>query len=74
MSFCLTYPRKIPAAGIVGRLMGPDYCGGYVQAVAVEHVADATRVKFRPVPPGETRATRDEFGQWWLPLPGEEAA
>lgn len=70
----LTYPGKIPAADIVGRLMGPDHCGGYVQAVAVEHIADATRAKFRPVPSGETRATRDEFGQWWLPLPEEVAA
>lgn len=71
----LTYPGHIPAADIVGRLMGPDHCGGFLQAVWVGHrngfMSGKTVVKFRPVPPGETRATRDAFGQWWLPLPGE---
>lgn len=76
----LTYPGKIPAADIVGRLMGPDHCGGFLQAVGVLHgtgpsgEVEATRVKFRPVPPGETQMTRDDFGQWWLPLPEDAGA
>lgn len=70
----LTYPSRLAEDEIVGRLMGPDHCGGYLQAVAAEHLADGgTRVRFRPVPPGDTQMTRDAFGQWWLPLPAPSA-
>jgi hypothetical protein len=71
----LTYRRRIPTEDLIGRLLGPDTVGAYVQVIAVEQSDPDTSETWtvatcRPVPAAELATmTRDEFGQWWLPLP-----
>lgn len=65
----LTYDAVIPGSDLVGRLLGPDGFGGVLQVVAVAHIDGKTEARCRPVPPDELAyMTRDEFGQWWLPV------
>ena len=68
----LTYSSLVPDEDIIGRLLGPDQFGAYVQAVAVNRdvAVGKTRVTLRPVPADQlAHLTRDQFGQLWLPLP-----
>ena len=70
----LTFARRIPAADLVGRLLGPDEFGGLVQVMSVTHNDNGhhgrTQAQCRPVAAAELHLmTRDEYGQWWLPLP-----
>lgn len=66
----LTYNAEIPDADIIGRLLGPDMPGGYVQVTGANRAHGKTTVTCRPVGPGElAKLTRDSWGQLWLPLP-----
>lgn len=66
----MTYNAEIPDSDIVGRLLGPDAVGGFVQVVEANRAAGKTTVTCRPIGPGElAKLTRDEWGQLWLPFP-----
>lgn len=76
MSLTITYSTHLQPNEIIGRLLGPDTTGAFVQAINLHYDIDTnkTRVDCRPVPQHElAHLTRDSFGYYWLPLPGSPA-
>lgn len=59
----LNFNRVIPEHELRGRIFGPDTAYGFVYVKTVYALEDKTVVDCIPLPPGETRIVRDEFGQ-----------